>query len=398
MAVLRSQFFTWQARPVHAVPHHSPPRASPVVDLRSTPLVVPSLDAPQTDSAFASESAVLYEIGLTLLQRRRSLLLWGLLGGVLTALVIFLSDRQFAVRTSFVAQGTGTDASQLSGLRGIAGQFGVALPASGNALASPALLGELIASPTILRGLLSDTVTVATGAATGRVSLLDALEVDSAAEAIRREEGVRALGRALKVNVAKETGLVSVVVTTRQPEVSMSIARRLTDELVKFHLNLRRDQASAERRFVETRLASQRKELEASEARLASFLIRNRDYSNSPDLRFQHDRLQRDVDLQQQVLSGLAQSREEALIREVRDIPNVAIVESPLLPARPEPRGLIRRTIFGGLIGTALGAVVIAVTAAWERLSRGGDTAAARFFRSLGDLVPFRRRRAAAAS
>ncbi len=363
-----------------------------MVDLRSTPTAKPEADVPQTDIVFASESAVLYEIGLTLLERRRSLLLWGVLGGLLTGLVIFVGDREYSVRTSFVAQGTTSDASQMSGLRGIAGQFGVALPASGNALASPALLGELIASPTILRQLLQDTIPLTTFGAGQRVALLDALEVDSAAPAIRRDEGVRSLGRALKVSVAKETGLVSLHVTTKYPEVSMSIARRLTDELVKFHLNLRRDQASAERRFVESRLVSQRKELEASEARLAGFLLRNRDYSNSPELRFQHDRIQRDVDLQQQVLSGLAQSREEALVREVRDIPNVAIVEAPLLPARPEPRGLIRRGIFGGLIGMAIGAFSIALRAAWERLALGGDTAAARFFRSLGDLLPGRRR------
>lgn len=339
---------------------------------------------------------MLYEIGITLLEKRRQLLVWGFLGGLLTAVVLLVADRNFAVRTSFVAQGTGTDASQLSGLRGIAGQFGVALPASGSALASPALLGELIASPTIFRELTSDSITVAAnGAAPRRLALLDQLEVDSAAPAIRREEGVKALSDAVKVNVAKETGLVSVTVTTHNPLVSLTIARRLTEELVKFHMNLRRDQASAERRFVESRLASQRKELEASESRLAGFLLRNRDYSNSPELRFQHDRLQRDVDLQQQVLSGLAQSREEALIREVRDIPNVAVVEAPLLPVRPEPRGLVRRAVFGSLISGAIGALVLALLAAWERLSRGGDTAAARFFRSLHEVVPGRRRRSA---
>jgi uncharacterized protein involved in exopolysaccharide biosynthesis len=194
------------------------------------------------------------------------------------------------------------------------------------------------------------------------------------------------------VNVAKETGLVSVVVTTHEPQISLSIAKRLIDELIRFHMGLRRDQASAERRFVESRLTSQRSELKESETRLAAFLLRNREYSNSPELRFQHDRLQRDVDLQQQLLSGLAQSREEALIREVRDIPNISIVEAPQLPARPEPRGLIRRATFGGLIGGAVGAFVIALAAAWERLARGGDTAAARFFLSLYGLVPGRRR------
>jgi uncharacterized protein involved in exopolysaccharide biosynthesis len=362
-----------------------------VVDLRSIP--APPHDARAADPAFASESAVLYEIGITLLEKRRRLVVWGLLGAFATALFVFLSDRQFAVRTSFVAQGTGTDASQLSGLRGIAGQFGVVLPTPGNSLGSPALLGDIISSPTILGGLMRDSFDLNLSGRNARISILDALEVDSFASAIRREEGVRALGRATKVSVAKETGLVSVVVTTRYPEVSMSIAKRLTEELVSFQLHLRRDRASAERRFVESRLAAQRLELQASEGRLALFLQRNREYSNSPDLRFQQDRLQRDVDLQHQVLSGLAQSREDALILEVRDIPNIAVVEPPVLPARPEPRGLIRRTVFGGLIGMAPGAFVIALLAGWQRMARGGDTAAARFFRSLGDLIPWSRGR-----
>ncbi len=347
------------------------------------------------DVALASESAVLYEIGITLVERRARLVAWGLLGGLLTALVILFADRTYAVRMSLVAQSPGGDATQLSGLRGIAGQFGVALPTSGSALSSPALIGELLASPTILRGLVHDTVSVTDGGQIRRVALLDELEVDSGPEGIRREEGVRALGHAVKVNVAKETGLVSAVVSTRRPEVSLAVARRLADELVRFNLGLRRDQASAERKFVEARLVSQRKELVQSESRLAAFLVRNRDYSNSPELRFEQGRLQRDVDMQQQLLSALSQSREEALIREIRDIPNVTVVEAPLLPVRPEPRGLVRRAIFGTLIGAAFGAFVIALGAAWERLARGGDTAAARFFRSLASIVPGRARRPA---
>lgn len=343
------------------------------------------------DAAVAAESAILYEIGTLVVERRRSLLAWGGLGAVATALVILLSGREYVARTTFVAQGS-SDAAQLQGLRGLAGQFGVAIPAGGGgALYNPSLLAQLAVSPTILGVFATDTVAVAFDREQRRVALLDLLEIDPGPLAVRREKLVRAMSDLIKVDVAKETGLLTVDVRTKWPEVSVALARRLTEEVVAYQTNLRRGQASLERRFVEGRLASQRKDLAAAEERLAAFTVRNRDFTNSPGLRFEQDRLRRDVELQQQILTGLAQSREEALIREVRDIPNITVVEPPIIPARPEPRGLLRRTIFGGFAGVAVGAFVVAVLATWRRLEQGGDAPAAKFFRTLGEATRLRR-------
>ena len=83
-----------------------------------------------------------------------------------------------------------------------------------------------------------------------------------------------------------------------------------------------------------------RRDLQEAENRLAGFLKVNRDYQNAPDLRFQYDRLNREVSIQQQLFVSLAQSFEQAKIDEVRDTPVISVVEAPEVPARPDSRFL----------------------------------------------------------
>jgi len=172
---------------------------------------------------------------------------------------------------------------------------------------------------------------------------------------------------------------VAVEVTTRWPSVSMAVVERILSEVNRFNLQARQSQAAEERRFVEARLAAQQQSLVSAEARLGSFLQRNREYRNSPQLGFEYDRLERDVALQQQVLVGLSQSVEEARIREVRDVPVITAVESPRLPARPDPRGLALQGFLGVLLGAFLGVLAAFIRDMYDRRKAEGDEEAARF-------------------
>jgi hypothetical protein len=88
---------------------------------------------------------------------------------------------------------------------------------------------------------------------------------------------------------------------------------------------------------------------------------------NSPELVFARDHLQRDVDLNQQVVTSLAQSLEDARIREVRDIPVITVIEPPVAQTTPESRGRLRR----GMLGIALGGgIAIALALIWDLLAR----------------------------
>ena len=162
----------------------------------------------------------------------------------------------------------------------------------------------------------------------------------------------------------------------------------------QFNLETRKSQATAERQFVEVQAAAAEQDLRATEDRLQSFLQRNRDISGSPELAFERDRLQRDVGLRQQVYTSLVQSREEAKIREVRDLPVITVIENPSLPTVGEPRRAALKTVFGGLAGGIVG-VLIAFIAYWIAGARMGPSDEEReFFQLMDAATPrFLRRR-----
>jgi uncharacterized protein involved in exopolysaccharide biosynthesis len=172
---------------------------------------------------------------------------------------------------------------------------------------------------------------------------------------LRRDAAIRKLEDDIDATTVQKTGVVDLAVTVRQPGLAVQINQRLLDLINQFNLRTRQSQAAQERRFTERRLAEVRQDLRGAEDRLQQFLQRNRDIRNSPDLTFQADRLQREVAMQQQVFTTLAQAYEQAKIEEVRDTPVITVVERPELPVRPDRRGLIGKGILGLLLGLVIG-------------------------------------------
>jgi uncharacterized protein involved in exopolysaccharide biosynthesis len=94
------------------------------------------------------------------------------------------------------------------------------------------------------------------------------------------------------------------------------------------------------------------------------FLQTNR-MTESPELTFQRDRLQREVTLRQQLVTGLAQRYEENRIQEVRDTPVITIIESPVLAARPDPRLRLLIVLLGTAAGVLTGILAVLVREWW---------------------------------
>jgi uncharacterized protein involved in exopolysaccharide biosynthesis len=95
-------------------------------------------------------------------------------------------------------------------------------------------------------------------------------------------------------------------------------------------------------------LIEARERLVAAEGRLETFLTANRQLA-SPQLVVERDRVQRDVVMQQQVVTTLMQSREEARLREVRDTPVILVLESPRVPIERDPRHTVVRAALGAI-------------------------------------------------
>lgn len=290
----------------------------------------------------------LWEVLAVLLRRRGTIVLTILVcvGGAVAYTLLWPAS--FTTRASFQPQGSETSPSQLLAL---AGQFGVNVPGIGGDELSPAFYAELLASREILHRIAARSYPIE---GRGTVSLTDLLKIREDTEPLRVEEAIEELrDDVVSIAIGRETGILTIEVTTKWPELSAAIATRLLDEIQVFNLDTRRTQAAAERVFIEARVDSARVALVAAEDAMQDFLQANRRYEGSPELTFQAERLQREIARQQQVYTGLVQAFEEARIAEVRDTPVITVLQTPYLPPGPDRRSL---PLYIGL-GFALGAI-----------------------------------------
>jgi len=280
--------------------------------------------------------------------------------------VALLRPTYYSASFSFIPQ-TSQDGAP-SGLASLAGQFGLQLGGMANGSYPPQLYADLLKTREILLPVASDTFALGDGDQAA-VSLSEFLDVSGSSAPVVLERTMQELREDVidATVAARTTGAVTVRVRTRSPQVSVAIAQRLLEGLNRYNVETRQSQAAQERRFIEQRVEEARAALRRAEDAQQQFLQANRQYSNSPQLSFQQDRLQREVSLHQQVVVELAQQHEEARIREVRDTPVLTVLEQPALPALPDPRGRVIAVLVGALLGGFFGLALVLTRAAWQR-------------------------------
>ncbi len=307
----------------------------------------------------------LWEVLAVLLRRRGTIVLTTVVVAAVAAAYAQFRPLQYSTSAAFRPQGSEQSASQLMAL---ASQFGVSVPGGGDE-ASPAFYAELVTSRPLLSAAAGRPYDVE---GMGSVLLKDLLEIEEDTEPERDEETLKWLREeAVTVSTGRETGTVTLRVTTEWPQVSLAIAEELVAELGRFNLDTRQSQAAAERAFIESRVKQAENELEAAEDSLRRFLEANRQWENSPLLTFRHDALQREVTMRNSVLTTLVQSFEQARISEVRDTPVLTILQEPYLPPRHDPRRRVLIGLLGIVLGGMLGVVVAFVVEAFARPSPG---------------------------
>lgn len=302
---------------------------------------------------------------LALLRREsRTLLIATGIGLLLAVIVVIFKPRTWTTTVSFMPK---SENQSSAGLASLAGQFGIALGGLTDEQ-PPQLYADLLLTRGVLAPIAADSFIV-DSTSTTRVPLSDYLDVKGDSPGLRLENTMRELRRDVisSTVAARTTGMVTVNVRTRSPQLSYAIAERLLERLNHFNLVTRQSQARAEREFTEARLADAKDSLRASEDRLQRFLQSNRDVDRSPALRFESERLEREVRLQEQIVSTLAQQYEENRIREVRDTPVITVFEAPVVAVRADPGLRAVILVLGVAAGFFAGVLVVLARDAWRR-------------------------------
>ena len=325
----------------------------------------------------------LFKLGSVVLRYRRMIVGFAMAGVFLAVIMALRTPRVYRSSATFLAKST---QENLSGIGLAAKQFGINLPTTESGW-GPALYVKLLRSRTLLEPIALDTLVVSEDDGR-RVAVFDLLDVPKAPLPRRLDLAVDALRGRVSTSEVRNLAGVDLAVTSKWPSVSLAIADRLVQGVSEFNLKTRKSQASEERQFVERQAQDAERALRAAEDRLKEFLVGNRSISNSPELNFQRERLQREVDLRQEVYASLVQSREEAKIREVRDTPVLTVIESPRLPTLPEPRNRVVKVLMGGLVGAVLGLFLAFLHQAFAVARSDRKDDAHEFFALVDDATP----------
>jgi uncharacterized protein involved in exopolysaccharide biosynthesis len=279
--------------------------------------------------------------------------LWALLpvaGSLLGLILGFVIPPRYTSSASFFPE-TREVGRDLGAFAGLAQQFGFGLAGGGQ---SPQFYVQVLGSRTLLDRLLQQPVVRRDGTSQPLLTFL----VHRGSDSARRHD--KALGRlreAIHATVNPRTNIVDVQVTLKDPVAARAVAAMLLGELDRFNFEVRRSQSGQRRRFLEARLAEAYDSLFASEARLRSFLERNRSYRGSPGLEVELERYQRQVGTHQTLITGLRRDFESARLDEVNDTPVFSIIDAPSTPSRrssPSRSGAVLTGLVGGLTLMAL--------------------------------------------
>lgn len=301
-----------------------------------------------------------------------------------TAIISLLQPKLFTATASFVSEPEESAPSLPAGLASVASQLGIVMPRGTST--SPQFYGELLRTRSIRDQLLMSAFSDPHPGGTGSVTLLETFEVQGRTEEGRLERARNKLDDALTVRVDNLTGIVTVRMETRFPELSAAVANRLIELVATFNLGTRQTNAMQRRSFVEKRVIEAEEELNAAEEVMKDFLERNR-LQGSPELSFQFDRLQRQVTIKQEVLIALSRQYEEARIQEVNDTPAITILDRAVVPEKRSSPKRKLMVMFAVLPATVLGLFAAFAREFFDRARRGNKPEYREFASRMGALL-----------
>lgn len=281
----------------------------------------------------------------------------GLIAAVAGIVVALSLPSIYAVRSG-VALNSPASAASGAGLLGLAQQFGLG---GAGGMASPDFLLSMLRAEDLLERVVTTPFPASTyrelrrtgcedGAASCPLYLIYGTNGKNPRDSLIR--AAEQLYKSVKPDVNTRSGVVSLEVRARTPELALAISERLLFVLDSANATLQRTQAAQQFEFVQARLDSARIALSRAEGELRSFDTRNRIIVSSPILQGERARLQRNVALAEAFYTQLMGSVQQSYLAATNSSATLSIVERPLLPGRrnsPKRRVIVMLAFAAGV-------------------------------------------------
>lgn len=201
----------------------------------------------------------------------------------------------------------------------------------------------------------------------------------------REYNALQQVDEMMQTSVDDGTGLMTITVSAEHPQVASDVVDRFVVHLRERVRTLRTAKAREQLAFLDDRFHEVEAELDQAEDSLARFLQRNQNPTTAT-LRFERDRLQRQVSFKEQLYSQIQGQVAQTRLDLQRQQPVVTVVETPVTPIeRTRPaRTLI--VILSMIFGFSLGAG-LAISSHFLSQNVSNEECA-HFERILHDIVP----------
>ena len=189
------------------------------------------------------------------------------------------------------------------------------------------------------------------------------------------------------MKVSKHSGTGSQSAWINEQVLERTHDQRLLDRLADFNVHTRQSTAGERRRFIEGRVATAEQELRTGEGALRTFYERNRQWQSSPQLRFEEQRLNRQVTVQQDLYLILRREYETARIEEVNNTPVLTIIDHPSVPGRRLTPQRMATVLLVTLIVAILASALAILWQHHDDLIASGDPEYLRLRQRLSDVL-----------
>ncbi|RKY62859.1 MAG: hypothetical protein DRP95_00445 [Candidatus Latescibacterota bacterium] len=185
-------------------------------------------------------------------------------------------------------------------------------------------------------------------------------------------QGIRALQDIAKFSEARNTGIITISVTTTSPDLSAAVANEYVRQLQIYNTERRKTRAKEQMEFIEKRLKEVKRELAEAEQKLADFKKRNRNLItlssgpegkssisfSSPELAMELSRLEREVTVKSDLFQTLTRQYELVRIEAKKETPVIEVLNYAEPPDRPTGKGkkflLLLSFVTGGFVSVGM--------------------------------------------